>query len=138
MWRALADFVVAIHAAYVGFVVFGFAAILIGYFAGWRWVRNLYFRLAHFAAILIVCVEALFGWSCPLTTLENSLRMRAGEVTYGGDFIGRWLDWLIFYRAPEWVFTTVYLAFGAIVIATLWLVPPQMPPHRASRSSSSG
>lgn len=78
------------------------------------------------------------GLACPLTTLENSLRMRAGEVTYGGDFIGRWLDWLIFYRAPEWVFTTVYLAFGAMVLATLWLVPPRMPSHGTSRSSSNG
>jgi Protein of Unknown function (DUF2784) len=138
MWRAFADCVVAVHAAYVGFVVFGLAAVLIGYVAGWRWVHNLYFRLAHLAAILTVCAEAIAGWTCPLTTLENSLRQRAGEVTYGGDFIGRWLDWLIFYRAPAWVFTTVYLAFGAMVLATLWLVPPRMPSHRATGPGSGG
>jgi hypothetical protein len=131
MWRALADLVVAVHAAYVVFVVFGLAAILLGYFAGWRWVRNLYFRLAHLAAILAVCAEALLGWTCPLTTLENLLRERAGEAACAGDFIGRWLDWLIFYNAPTWVFTTIYLAFGALVLATLWLVPP----HRSNPSA---
>lgn len=135
MWLALADSVAFIHAAYVGFVVFGFAAILLGYAAGWRWVHNLCFRLAHLAAILAVCAEALMGWTCPLTTLENWLRQRAGESIYAGDFIGRWLDWLIFYRAPLWVFTTMYLAFGAVVLATLWLVPPRMPSPRKGRNA---
>lgn len=81
MWWAFADCIVAVHAAYVGFVVFGLAAVLIGYVAGWRWVRNPYFRLGHLAAIMAVCAEALLGWTCPLTTLENSLRQRAGEIT---------------------------------------------------------
>ena len=131
MWRTFADLTVAIHAAYVAFVVFGLAAILLGYAAGWRWVRSLYFRLAHLAAILAVCAEAVLGWTCPLTTLENYLRERAGEAAYAGDFVGRWLDWLIFYNAPAWVFTTVYLAFGTSVLATLWLVPPSRSNPRA-------
>ena len=126
-WRALADLIVAIHAAYVAFVVFGFAAIPLGAAAGWRWIGNGYFRLAHLAAILAVCVETLVGMTCPLTTLENALRERGGAAGYAGDFIGHWLDWLIFYNAPAWVFTILYLAFGACVAATLWLVPPRMP-----------
>ncbi len=125
MCRLLADLTVALHAAYVAFVVLGLAAILLGYVAGWRWVRNLYFRLCHLAAILAVCAEAVLGRTCPLTTLENLLRQCAGEAGYAGDFIAQWLDWLIFYNAPQWVFTAVYLAFGAVVFATLWLVPPQ-------------
>lgn len=127
IWCALADSVATIHAAYVAFVVFGLAAILLGFFAGWRWVRNGYFRLLHLAAILAVSAEALAGWTCPLTTLENVLRRRGGEASYGGDFIGRWVDWLIFYNAPLWVFTILYLTFAAAVIAALWLVPPHWP-----------
>ena len=122
-WWVLADMVVAFHAAYVGFVVFGLAAILAGSATGWRWVRNLYFRAAHFASILLVCAEAVVGIACPLTTLENALRVRAGGAGYPGDFIGYWLDWIIFYNAPPWVFTAIYLAFGALVLATFWLVP---------------
>jgi hypothetical protein len=78
MWRLLADLTVALHAAYVAFVVLGLAAILLGHVAGWRCVRNLYFRLGHLAAILAVCAEALLGRTCPLTTLENLFRQRAG------------------------------------------------------------
>ncbi len=124
-WRAVADLVVAVHVFYVGFVVLGLAAIIAGWALRWRWVRNIYFRLAHLAAILFVCAEALAGWVCPLTELEDALRQRAGQAGYPGDFIGYWLDWLIFYNAPPWVFTALYLGFGALVFATLWIVPPR-------------
>ena len=122
-YRFLADVVVAIHALYVGFVVLGLFAILFGYARGWRWVRNRYFRILHLIAILFVCAESIFGTDCPLTTLENALSLHAGQNGYGGDFIGYWLDRLIFYDFPPWIFTLIYLAFGAVVISTLWLVP---------------
>jgi len=122
-YGALADAVVAIHALYVGFVVLGLVAILIGYIVEWRWVRNRYFRLAHLAAIGLVCVESMLGVACPLTTLENSLRGAAGQSGYPADFVGYWLDRLIFYDFPPQVFTAIYLVFGAMVVATLWLIP---------------
>jgi len=119
----LADVVVAIHAVYVGFVVFGLVAILVGYARGWRWVRNPYLRILHLAAIGFVCLESILGIDCPLTTLENALRLRAGQNGYSSDFMGYWLDRLIFYDLPPRIFTMVYFAFGLIVLATLWLVP---------------
>jgi hypothetical protein len=122
-YRILADMVVAAHTVYVAFVVFGLVAILIGYAANWRWVRNRYFRFLHLAAILLVCAEALLGIDCPLTTLENGLRFGAGQTGYAGDFIGYWLDRLIFYNFPPRVFMIIYLAFGAFVLSTFWLVP---------------
>lgn len=120
----LADVVVAIHTLYVGFVVFGLLAILIaGLALDWRWVRSLYFRLFHLAAIGFVCFESIIGIDCPLTTLENSLRTSAGQNAYRGDFIAYWLDRMIFYDFPPSVFMAVYFAFGALIVATLWLVP---------------
>src|ERR1700730_1182229 len=101
----LADVVVAIHALYVDFVVFGLVAIFVGYEFDWRWVRNIYFRLLHLAATLFVSLESLVGIDCPLTTLENALRLGASQNAYGSDFIGYWLDRLIFYDFPPSVFT---------------------------------
>jgi hypothetical protein len=72
-YRALADLVVVFHAAYVIFVVLGFAAIVIGIAMRREWVRNFTFRMAHLGAIALVCVEAITGTMCPLTTLEDSL-----------------------------------------------------------------
>jgi hypothetical protein len=125
-YRFLADLVVAFHALYVGFVVFGLIAILIGYARGWRWVRNRYFRILHLAAMLFVFAETVLGIDCPLTTLENQLRLGAGQGSYPGQFIGYWLDQLIFYNFPPWVFGLIYLAFSAAIVATFWLVPIEM------------
>jgi len=135
LWLVTADFVTVIHAGYVAFVVVGFVAILVGWAAGWHWVRNFYFRSAHLAMILFVCCEALAGMTCPLTVWENALRVREGKSGYSSDFIGYWLDRLIFYQAPPWIFTTVYLTFGSLVLLTFWFTPMQWP--TANRSGAS-
>jgi uncharacterized protein DUF2784 len=135
LWLAAADLVTVIHAAYVAVVVVGFVAILVGWAAGWHWVRNFYFRLVHLAMIGLVCAEALAGVTCPLTIWENMLRVKGGESGYSRDFVGYWLDSMIFYQAPPWVFTTAYLTFGAVVILTFWLVPMRWPTIRVSRSA---
>ena len=122
-YRLLADVVVGIHAVYVSFVVFGLLAILLGRAMDWRWVRNPYFRILHLAAIGFVCAESILGIDCPLTTLENGLRFGGGQRGYGADFLGYWLDRLIFYDVPPRVFMLIYLAFGLLVLSTLWLVP---------------
>lgn len=125
MMAILANLVVAFHLAYIAFVVLGFVAVLIGGAAGWRWVRNVWFRAAHLAAIALVLFESLAGMACPLTTLENSLRLRAGQPGYAGAFVAYWLDSLIFYRAPGWVFIALYAAFTLAVVLAFWLVPPR-------------
>ena len=122
-YRLLADVVVGIHAVYVSFVVFGLLAILLGRAMDWRWVRNPYFRILHLASIGFVCAESILGIDCPLTTLENGLRFGGGQRGYGADFLGYWLDRLIFYDVPPRVFMLIYLAFGLLVLSTLWLVP---------------
>ncbi len=126
-YRLLADLVVMFHAAYVGFVVVGFGAIVAGIAMRRDWVRNFIFRSAHLAAIALVCIEALAGTICPLTALEDALRRRGGESGYAGDFIGYWAHELIFYSAPSWIFTACYLAFGAAVALTFVLAPPRRP-----------
>lgn len=127
LWQVAADLVTAIHAGYVAIVVAGFVAILIGGAAHWHWVRNFYLRAVHFTMILLVCCEALIGATCPLTVWENTLRVRAGEYGYSRDFVGYWLDRLIFYEAPAWAFTAAYLAFGALVLLTFLFVPVKWP-----------
>jgi hypothetical protein len=127
LWVVAADLVTLIHAAIVAFVVIGMVAIVAGWKAHWRWVRNFYFRVVHLAMILFVCCEAIVGATCPLTVWENALRVRGGESGYARDFIGYWLDWLIFYQAPPWVFTSAYLMLGALLILAFWFVPVRWP-----------
>ena len=120
------DLVAAVHAAYIAFVMFGFVAIILGVAMGWQWVHNVYFRAAHLAAILLVCVEALIGVPCPLTILEDRLRVLGADTPYPGSFVGYMLDRLIFYDFPQWLFTLVYLSFGALVLLTFLLAPPRI------------
>lgn len=121
----LADITVIIHAAFVLFVILGQLIILIGWLRQWRWTRNWLFRGWHLAAIGYVVVEAWLGITCPLTSLEDFLRSRAGETTYGTSFIGYWLHYWLFYTAPEWLFVLIYSIFGLLVVLTFAGYPPR-------------
>ena len=124
-YELLADLVVAIHVGYVCYVILGQAAILLGWVRNWRWIRNPYFRWAHLAAIVIVAGESLLEIPCPLTVWEDQLRALAGHTVEQGSFIGRLLDWLMFYEAEPSVFTWIYVGFAVLVLLTLVLVPPR-------------
>ena len=125
LYRLAADAILFLHAAFVAFVVFGLVLIIAGGVRGWRWVRNPWFRCAHLAAIGVVVVLAWLGRICPLTTWEMALRERAGDVAYRGAFIAHWLEVLLYYQAPAWVFTLLYTLFGAAVVATWRYVRPR-------------
>jgi hypothetical protein len=73
--------------------------------------------------VLLVCVEAATGSSCQLTSLESALRLRHNQAGYSSDFIGYWLDRLIFYDAPAGEFIVLYFTFGTLVLLTFWIVP---------------
>lgn len=123
-WKLLADLVLVVHAAYVLFVVGGLTAILAGHWRGWGWVRNGGFRYLHLAAIGVVVAQAWLGVECPLTTLENTLRNRAGEAAYQVSFIQDWLHRLLFYQVSGRTFVWLYTLFGLAVLATWWWAPP--------------
>ncbi|MGI9220210.1 MAG: DUF2784 domain-containing protein [Woeseiaceae bacterium] len=120
-----ADLVLMSHILFVAFVVVGLLLILIGKPLDWAWVRNPWFRIAHLAAIAVVVLQAWFGVICPLTTLEMVLRERAGDATYSGTFVSHWLEALLYYEAPAWVFAVCYTAFGALVVLSWFWVRPQ-------------
>jgi hypothetical protein len=123
---ALADGVLVLHGAFVLFVVGGQVLILLGWAGGWTWTRRLTFRLLHLVSIGFVVLEAWFGIPCPLTDLENWLRIRAGEAAaYQVSFIGHWVGRLLYYDAPPWVFTTIYTAFSLLVVLTFVWYPPR-------------
>ena len=123
-YSLFADLTLITHVAFVAFVVVGMALIWIGHFAHWAWVRNFRFRIAHLAAIVIVVVQAWIGMICPLTTLEQSLRLRGGIDAYSGSFITYWLQRLIFFEAEPIVFTLGYTLFAGLVVGSWWVSRP--------------
>jgi polyferredoxin len=123
-YQWLADAVLVLHVGVVAFVVGGLILTIIGNLKTWRWVNALWFRLAHLAAIGFVVVQAWFGATCPLTTLEMWLRVNARAGSYSGSFIEHWLQQLLYYEAPSWAFTIAYSLFGLLVALTWWRYPP--------------
>jgi polyferredoxin len=116
-----ADALLVLHFAIAAFIVGGLILVWIGAAAGWAWVRNPWFRYAHFGAIVFVAGEAVLGYACPLTIWEDLLRGGARPES----FIGRWVFRLLYYRAPEWVFTAAYAAWAGATILTLIFLPPR-------------
>lgn len=123
----LADVILVLHALVVVFNIGALPVIWLGYFRGWRFVRNFYFRFIHLALIGIVAAESLFGIVCPLTAWEEALR---GGRLHDSGFVAYWVHQLLFYDCPNWVFTVAYLLFFGVVIATFYFVRPEMPRRR--------
>ncbi len=127
----LADAILVLHAVLVLFNVGALPVIWVGYFRGWAFVRNFYFRIVHLLLVGVVAAEAMFGLMCPLTTWEAALR---SEPQLQEGFIPYWIHRLLFYDAPACVFTVAYFLFLLLVAATFYWVRPRMPKFRRPTS----
>jgi len=125
LYQFAADALLFTHLLFVVFVVLGLLLILTGKLLHWSWVRNPWFRLVHLIAITVVAAQSWLGAICPLTHWETALRSKAGNVVYEGSFISHWLQTLLYYDAPEWVFTACYTLFGFLVAASWFWVKPR-------------
>lgn len=99
-----ADAVLVLHLAFIVFVVFGGAATRL-----WRWMPFL-----HIPAVVWAVHVELAGRQCPLTPLENSLRVAAGQTGYGESFIEHYLLAIIY---PKGLTGSVQLVLAGAVIA---------------------
>ncbi len=102
-FRLLADAVVALHLAYIVFVVGGAVVVL-----KWRWVA-----WPHLLAVVWGAYVEFSGTVCPLTPLEQSLRRRAGQAGYGGSFIDNYLIPVMY---PADLTITIQIGLGALVL----------------------
>lgn len=102
--RILADLLVIVHFAFVLFVAAGGLLVL-------RWPRLAFVHLP--AAIWGAWIE-FTGGICPLTPLEKSLRVQAGEAAYAGDFIDHYILPMLY---PSGLTRTAQLLLGVAVVA---------------------
>ena len=130
-----ADLVVIIHLAFAGFVIIGFFSLVVGPIFGWAWTYGKRFRIVYLICIVFVALEALLGVSCPLTILENRLLRAAGESGYDRSFIGHLANQVLFYDAPEWVFTLIYVTLAFLSLLAC-LIPPSFRNNRLTKKRS--
>ena len=86
VFRLAADVVVILHAAFACFIIAGGALV-------WRWPRAAW---AHVPAVIWGVAVELGGWVCPLTPLENALRLRGGGDAYQGAFVDHYIIPLLY------------------------------------------
>jgi hypothetical protein len=103
VYSLVADAVLILHFAFVLFVVLGGVFVL-------RWPRVAW---AHVPTAIWGAAIEFGGWICPLTPLENTLRDAAGEATYRGDFVARYLMPVIY---PEGLTRETQVVLGAVVL----------------------
>jgi hypothetical protein len=107
--RLAADAVLLLHLCFILFAVLGAAL-------AFRWPRVAWVHLP--AAVWAAAIE-LAGAICPLTYLENDLRLRAGQQGYAGGFVEHYLLPLIY---PAGLTPTVqYVLAGGVVVINLVL-----------------
>jgi hypothetical protein len=103
--RVLADAVVVFHLAFIAFVLAGGVLVIT-----WRprvaWL--------HLPAVAWAAYAEFTSTICPLTPLENVLRVRAGQAGYEGGFVDHYLIPLIY---PASLTPSVQGVLGAVVIA---------------------
>lgn len=104
MFRGLADLVLAVHLAFVLFVV-------LGGFLALRWPRV---ALVHVPVALYGAIVEFAGFICPLTPLEVWLRQRGGEPGYSGDFVERYITAVLY---PSGLTREIQIALGLGVLA---------------------
>jgi hypothetical protein len=109
------------HLVVIAFNVAGLAVIPLGARRGWRWVRIRWWRALHIASWAVVALQATLGRACFLTMWQDELTGTGAEPP----LIMRFVNSLIYWPLPMWVFTAIYLALFALVIALWWLVRPE-------------
>jgi hypothetical protein len=102
-YALLADVVLGLHFGFVLFVALG----------GLLALRRPRVAWAHVPAALWGAFIEFSGGICPLTPLENELRLRGGETGYTGDFIGRYVFALMY---PEGLTRTSQIVLGSLVV----------------------
>jgi hypothetical protein len=116
----LASAVLALHLGVIAFNLFGLVAIPLGGWYRWRFVRIIWWRALHLAALAVVALQALFGRACFLTLWQDALAGAASPTP----LIVRWVNRLIYWPLPLWVFAAMYAAVFAYALALWFLVPP--------------
>lgn len=103
LFQISADLVVIVHLLFILFVLFGSLLALYG-----RWVI-----WVHVPVVLWGIGIEVIEWVCPLTPLENRLRISAGQEGYAGGFVEHYLLSVIY---PDGLTREVQLLLGCTVL----------------------
>ena len=100
----MAELIVLIHFSFILFVIFGGLLVM-------KWRRLIWLHLP--TAVWGALIE-IFGWICPLTTLENQFRRNNYGEVYSTGFIEHYIIPIIY---PVGLTRDIQIILGVAVIA---------------------
>jgi hypothetical protein len=118
----LAGAVLAVHVGVIAFNVFGLIAVPLGAWCGWSFVRVRWWRALHIASLTVVALQAAFGQACFLTVWQRQLEGEAADRA----LIQSWVEALIFWPLPIWMFALLYAAVLVYALALWFWVRPEL------------
>ena len=102
LYGMLADLVLILHMGFVLFVSVGAVAAL----------YRSRLALLHVPCLAYGSALEFVGWICPLTPLEQTLRLRAGQEGYAGGFIEHYIGGLLY--PADWHSTRIWLGVALV------------------------
>ena len=130
--HALAAAILYFHVGVVAFNLFWMAAVPIGAWARWPFVRDFWWRVAHLGSLVVVAVQAAFGRLCFLTIWQNALENQSSVRLGESSTLERLALDAIYWPLPAWAFVVLYVAALAYTAALWFLVPPRTVRRRMS------
>jgi hypothetical protein len=131
-YSLLATLVLLFHLGVILFNLFGLIAVPLGAWRGWRFVRVLWWRALHLAMLALVAVQAELDQLCFLTQWQHALERAAGEAASDAPFIAGFVNRLVYWPLPLWVFAVAYIAIWIYALLLWVLVPPRRRPRRVA------
>ncbi|MBU0677999.1 MAG: DUF2784 domain-containing protein [Verrucomicrobia bacterium] len=104
IYRLLADIIMVAHFGFILFVIAGAFLVL----------RKLSVMWLHLPVAAWGVIIEYMDWTCPLTPLENKLRILAGQNGIGDSFTEHYIFPLIY---PEGLTNTQQIVLGSFVLA---------------------
>lgn len=102
-YRVLADLVLVVHLVFILFAALG----------GLLFVRKRWIAWIHLPTALWAALIEFAGWYCPLTPLENWLRVYGGDQGYEHGFIEHYLLPIVY---PGSLTREIQIALGVLVV----------------------
>ncbi len=108
LYRMLADATAGVHFLFVAYLV-------VGGFLAWRWRWTIW---THIAAVAWGFSTVVFGFGCPLTYLENSMRVRGGDGALpSSGFIDHYITGVLYPRSALDVVRVLVI----VIVAVSWV-----------------
>jgi len=113
-YRIVAGLVAVVHLSFVVFVMVGALLVL-----RWRWLTWIHLPTAVWGVLI-----EFGGWICPLTPLENWLRVRGGAAGYKETFLEHYVFATLYpaglTRPTEVILGLIVLAVNVAVYARIF------------------